>query len=215
MAGGRPAPDLRAQTHAGKRFGAKTTLGGNGRAPSVAKSPPHDARTALLPKPRTQQLACPGEVLPRVLAQLLDLALQKRSNCGGACMRGVEEWNRHSLRGRNNFLRHPSGKSVRWVADQLGHSTPMLTLRTYAHAMREEEADLGFANFVASPTSTTGRSREAGDGAKRLYPAPTTDAEDAHEKAPALMPRGRSGILEHETGIEPATSTLATWCSTN
>jgi integrase len=40
-----------------------------------------------------------------------------------------------------------SGKSVRWVADQLGHASPMLTLKTYAHAIREEEADLSFADF--------------------------------------------------------------------
>jgi integrase len=25
-----------------------------------------------------------------------------------------------------------AGKSVKWVADQLGHSSPMLTLKTYA-----------------------------------------------------------------------------------
>jgi integrase len=41
----------------------------------------------------------------------------------------------------------PSGKSVRWVADELGHASPMLTLKTYAHAIREEEADLSFADF--------------------------------------------------------------------
>jgi integrase len=35
-----------------------------------------------------------------------------------------------------------AGKSVRWVADQLGHADPALTLRVYAHAMSEEEADL-------------------------------------------------------------------------
>ena len=41
------------------------------------------------------------------------------------------------------------------------------------------------------------------------YTAPAMDANNAHENAPALKERGRSGILEHETGIEPATSTLA------
>ncbi len=40
-----------------------------------------------------------------------------------------------------------SGKSVRWVASQLGHASPELTLRVYAHAMREEEADLSFLDF--------------------------------------------------------------------
>ncbi len=49
-----------------------------------------------------------------------------------------------------------------WVADQLGHSDPALTLRVYAHAMREEETDLSFAEF---------------DGSKRLYPAPTPESD--------------------------------------
>lgn len=40
-----------------------------------------------------------------------------------------------------------AGKSVRWVADQLGHADPALTLRVYAHAMREDEADVSFADF--------------------------------------------------------------------
>ena len=40
-----------------------------------------------------------------------------------------------------------AGKSMRWVADQLGHKDPALTLWVYAHAMREEETDLSFAEF--------------------------------------------------------------------
>src|SRR5262245_66562074 len=40
-----------------------------------------------------------------------------------------------------------AGKSVRWVADQLGHADPALTLRVYAHAMRDEEVDLSFAEL--------------------------------------------------------------------
>jgi hypothetical protein len=42
-----------------------------------------------------------------------------------------------------------SGKNVRWVANQLGHASPMLTLQTYAHAIREEEVDLSFADLTA------------------------------------------------------------------
>ena len=34
-----------------------------------------------------------------------------------------------------------AGKNVRWVAYQLGHADPALTLRVYAHAMPEDEAD--------------------------------------------------------------------------
>ena len=42
-----------------------------------------------------------------------------------------------------------AGKSLRWVARQLGHADPALTLRVYAHALPEEERDLGFADFQA------------------------------------------------------------------
>jgi hypothetical protein len=40
--------------------------------------------------------------------------------------------------------------AIKWVADQLGHSTPVLTLCTYAHAMPEEEADLAFFGLQLS-----------------------------------------------------------------
>jgi hypothetical protein len=73
----------------------------------------------------------------------------------------------------------------------------MLTLRTYAHAIREEEADLSFAEF------------EVRDGSKRLYAAPPGEGESTNENAPDLTSRGRFGNLEHETGLEPATPTLA------
>jgi hypothetical protein len=73
----------------------------------------------------------------------------------------------------------------------------MLTLKTYAHAIREEEMDLSFADF------------EMRDGSERLYPAPTAATDDQHKNAPGLTDRGRSHFLEHETGLEPATPTLA------
>ena len=79
----------------------------------------------------------------------------------------------------------------------------MLTLKTYAHAIREEEADLSFADF------------EVRDGSERLYPAPASGLDDVNENAPDLTGRGHLRILEHETGLEPATPTLATWRSTN
>ncbi len=43
------------------------------------------------------------------------------------------------------------------VADQLGHSSPLLALRTYAHAIREGEADLSFADC------------EVREGSQRLF----------------------------------------------
>ena len=93
-----------------------------------------------------------------------------------------------------------SGKSVVWIADQLGHSSPMLTLKTYAHAIREEEADLGFADFHTA------------ESPRRPYTAPAADEDVANENAPDLSDRGRFGNLEHETGLEPATPTLARRC---
>jgi hypothetical protein len=47
-----------------------------------------------------------------------------------------------------------------------------------------------------------------GDG-YRLNPAPSSLAEAEHENAPNVTRRGRSHFLEHETGLEPATPTLA------
>ncbi len=70
-------------------------------------------------------------------------------------------------------------KSVRWVADQLGHADPALTLCVYAHAIQNEESDLSFANF--------------GDS-KRLYPAPTELAESAKRRNPASSLVGRQGL---------------------
>jgi hypothetical protein len=40
-----------------------------------------------------------------------------------------------------------AGKSIRWVAEQLGHANPELTMRVYAHALPAEEGDLAFADF--------------------------------------------------------------------
>ncbi len=97
-----------------------------------------------------------------------------------------------------------AGKSLRWVAEQLGHANPELTLRTYAHVMPDREEDLSFADFVSV------------DGApKRPQTAPRSEAAPAHENASDLTGRRRLEILEHETGLEPATPTLATWRSTS
>ncbi len=93
-----------------------------------------------------------------------------------------------------------SGKSVRWVASQLGHANPELTLRVYAHTLREEEQDLGFLDF----------------GVAKRHPGGTQLSSVAGtRKPPRTTPRRGFQELEHETGLEPATTTLATWSSTN
>ncbi len=60
---------------------------------------------------------------------------------------GVRPLRLHDARHTYASLALAGGKSVRWVASQLGHANPELTLRVYAHAMREEETDLSFLDF--------------------------------------------------------------------
>lgn len=36
---------------------------------------------------------------------------------------------------------------MRWVADQLGHADPALTLLVYAHVIPNDEQDLSFVDF--------------------------------------------------------------------
>jgi hypothetical protein len=79
-----------------------------------------------------------------------------------------------------------AGKSVRWVADQLGHADPALTLRTYAHALRGEETDLSFAEF-------------GGPGRPQTAP----EIEEPSEEAPKY-PTSRVG----RQGLEPWTLEL-------
>ena len=89
------------------------------------------------------------------------------------------------------------------MADQLGHADPALTLRVYAHALREEETDLSFADFggprrqYTAPTRITavGRSRKP---AKRVV----TRARFARSATPTW-----GGIAR--TGANPAPSATA------
>ena len=53
----------------------------------------------------------------------------------------------HCVRHTWATLALEAGRSVRWVADVLGHADPALTLRVYTHAIRVEETDLSFADF--------------------------------------------------------------------
>ncbi len=100
----------------------------------------------------------------------------------------------HDARHTYASLALASGKSVRWVASQLGHANPELTLRVYAHALREEETDLSFLDF----------------GGTRRHPRGTKlRAAVSTRKPRRATPRRDSRNLEHETGLEPATPTLA------
>jgi hypothetical protein len=60
---------------------------------------------------------------------------------------GVRPLPLHSARHTWPTLALRAGKNIRWVADQLGHADLALTIRVYAHAMWEDEADLSFSEF--------------------------------------------------------------------
>ena len=108
---------------------------------------------------------------------------------------GVRPLRLHDARHTFASLALAAGKSVHWVASQLGHANPELTLRVYAHALREEETDLSFLDF---------------DSTKR-HPRGTEHLEVAeNQNAPDLSGRGHSVFMEHETRFELATLTLAT-----
>jgi len=85
---------------------------------------------------------------------------------------GVRPLRLHAARHTFATLALQAGKSVRWVADQLGHADPALTLRVYAHSLPSEGGDLAFADF-GMVTET------AESGSERLYPDPTVDGENA------------------------------------
>ena len=95
-----------------------------------------------------------------------------------ATTRGVRRLRLHDL--RHSFASHAleAGKSIRWVSEVLGHANPELTLRVYAHVLRDEEEDLSFLDFEGAAerrqqTATNGNKRggpNRGGSAKRLVP---------------------------------------------
>ena len=104
---------------------------------------------------------------------------------------GVRPLRLHAARHTFATLALQAGKSVRWVADQLGHADPALTLRVYAHALPSEGGDLAFADFGTLAETAFG-------GSERLYPAPTGDREDAEL-------RNSAESLARREGFEPPT----------
>ncbi len=106
---------------------------------------------------------------------------------------GVRPLRLHDARHTYASLALASGKSVRWVAAQLGHSNPELTLRVYAHAMREEETDLSFLDFGGTKRHPRGTNQLRGTGTRKPL---------------RVTPRRGLGNMERETGFEPATLSL-------
>ena len=105
---------------------------------------------------------------------------------------GVRPLRLHDCRHSHATWALAAGKSVRWVADQLGHHSPTVTLRTYAHALKEEEGDLSFTDVGREPSlDVTGRHNTA--------PA-QTDRRAGPRKSPRRLVELR--------GIEPLTLRL-------
>ena len=112
-----------------------------------------------------------------------------------AAQKGVRPLRLHCTRHTFASLALESGKSVRWVADQLGHADPAMTLRVYAHAIPDEETDLSFLDFGV---------------AGRHYTAPDSAPTPTNENAPGLTDRGHSRILARPARLERATFRSAT-----
>jgi len=72
-----------------------------------------------------------------------------------------------------------SGKSIPWVADQLGHADPALTLRVYAHVIPNDEPNLSFLDF---------------GGSGRPQTAPRPDGESGDERAMSATARTETRI---------------------
>ncbi len=110
---------------------------------------------------------------------------------------GVRPLKLHCTRHTYATFALAAGKSVRWVAEQLGHSNAALTLRVYAHVLQSEESDLFAVDFAP------------GGGTGRHYTAPADPPSSSVREGSRRTPRGRSRILERETGLEPATLSMA------
>jgi len=115
---------------------------------------------------------------------------------------GVRPLKLHAARHTYASLALAAGKSIRWVAAQLGHASPAFTLRTYAYAMPDEEVDLGFAEFDAVTLKAV--TLEA--VARRRYPSPQKKERSARHANP-------SDLLVELGGIEPPTPRLPALCS--
>jgi len=138
--------------HAEERTGASNPDDGNadrrvGRSTRRAAPRPHRARLAAIPEYVFCSEAGNGSWDDQHFSRVWE-RLRRRAHAAGIrplrlqCTR--HSWATWAL---------CAGKSVRWVADVLGHRDPAFTMRVYAHAMRDEETDLSFVEFgrEASP----------------------------------------------------------------
>ena len=65
--------------------------------------------------------------------------------------KGVRPLRLHATRHTYATLALEAGRTLRWLAEQLGHADPSLTLKVYAHALPVGDSDLDFADFTTAP----------------------------------------------------------------
>ena len=91
-------------------------------------------------------------------------------------LHGVSPLRLHSTRHTFASQALEAGKSIRFVADQLGHADPGFTLRIYAHWIRTGLAEMDFAEFGEAESGTP-------NVIKRHHSSPAIDAAAQPEGA--------------------------------
>ena len=113
-----------------------------------------------------------------------------------AAKEGVRPLRLHDA--RHTFASHAlaAGKSVRWVAAQLGHANPELTLRVYAHVLREEEEDLSFLDYESEAASGGTRRHQASCGGR----SEKSDRRNSSSEKAKLGARDRTRTGDNHVG---------------
>ncbi len=117
--------------------------------------------------------------------------------------KGVRALKMHCARHTWASLALASGKSVRWVAEQLGHADPSLTLRVYAHVIPDEETDLSFLSFGSA-------SMGQNFGPGRPYTAPESSDDEESEDTDDVTTEISAAFLARPARLERATFRSAT-----
>jgi len=76
---------------------------------------------------------------------------------------GVRPLKLHAARHTFATLALEAGRSLRFVAEPLGHANPALTLRVHAHAVPVEGGDLEFADFGSTQDPSARSTEPTGD----------------------------------------------------
>jgi integrase len=89
---------------------------------------------------------------------------------------GIRPLRLHAARHTFASIAIASGRSLRFVAEQLGHSDPAFTLKTYAHLLPSESEDMSFADFSATLDGTKRHQTAPADGVENLDLAKYADS---------------------------------------